>query len=96
MRHFLAVMTCLYVLTGCKNPTKEFQGLADEACACTENDAACGQKVMSDIVSFAEHNKMSDGDQSKMIDAGKRINDCLLQTGVGPKAVTAALERMDK
>ncbi len=96
MRNFLAVVACLYVLTGCKNATKEFQGLADKACACTEGDAACGQKVMADIVSFAEHNKMSDGDQTKMIDAGKRINDCLLSTGVGPKAVFAALEKMDK
>ena len=93
---FLAIVTVVYVLTGCKNPTKDFQGLAEQACSCADGDAACGQKVMADIVSFAEHNKMSDGEQSKMIEAGKRINDCLLSTGVGPKAATAALEKLDK
>jgi len=96
MRNLLALVTCLYVLTGCKNPTKDFQKLADDACACNDADAACGQKVMADIVTFAEHNRMSDGEQTKMVEAGKRINDCLLSTGVGPKAVTAALEKMDR
>jgi hypothetical protein len=94
MRTFLAIMSCIYILTGCKNSTKEFEQLAEQACTCADADEACGAKAMADLTSFAEHNKASDGDQKRILEAGKRINDCLLSTGMKPKAVTAALEKM--
>lgn len=92
MRFF--VVTAL-LLAGCsKDPTGEFEKLADRACECATDDQSCGSKVLSDVVTFTEHHKASDGNQGRITEAGKRIYDCLTMTGAKPKDVTAALEHM--
>ena len=93
MRFFF--VGCLFVL-GCKDPTKDFEALADRACQCAENDAACGAKVLSDLVTFTEHTKYGDGNQSRLNAAGVRISNCLVESGVNTDKVTAALEKMVK
>ncbi len=91
MKLRMLVVSCLLV-AGCKNPTKEFQGLADRACACEEQDARCGNKVLADLSTFSENNK-TNGSQD-WIKAGMRLTDCLTQTGVKPRELTAALEKI--
>ena len=90
-------IVCVALFAGCgKNTTKEMEGLAERACACADNDAACGSKVLSDLVAFTEHNKLTDGDLRTVTEAGAKISNCLVSTGVGGDKVTAALEKMVK
>ncbi len=92
MRFF--VVTVL-LLTGCKkDPTAGFEKLADRACECATDDQACGSKVLSDLATFTEAHKASDGNQGRITAAGKRIYDCLTMAGTKPKDVTAALEHL--
>ena len=95
MRIFTLVMSCL-LFTGCKDATKGFEDLADRACTCAEEDAACGDKVLADVVSFAEHNKISDGNYEKITQAGVRLNNCLTATGINQTKLVSALDRMVK
>ncbi len=84
--------SCLFVV-GCSKNTKEnFEKLADQACACEADDAACGTKALAELNKFAESNKTSDPHQIN--EAGKRIYDCLSNSGVKPTEVTAVLEKM--
>ena len=87
----MIVVACL-AFAGCKNPTKGLESLADRACQCAENDTACGNKVLADLATFAEHN--SAPGSSSFNKAGVRLNDCLVTTGVKPRELTAALEKM--
>ena len=93
MRFFL--VGCLFAI-GCKDATKDFEALADRACACAEDDAACGAKVLADLVTFTDHTKYGDGSQSRITQAGVKISNCLVSSGVQPDKVTAALEKMVK
>jgi hypothetical protein len=92
---FFSVVVCSVLFIGCgKNSADEFEKLANRACECAAEDAACGSKVLSDVAKFTESHKMSDGDIHRINEAGKRVYDCLSQTGVKPTDVTATLEKM--
>jgi hypothetical protein len=91
MKLLSLAVSCL-VFLGCKNAAKEFEGLADRACDCAEQDAPCGNKVLVDLAKFSENNKTS-GNEA-WIKAGIRLNDCLSATGVKTGELTAALERI--
>jgi hypothetical protein len=93
MRLYTLVVSAL-LLVGCKDAAKDFEKLADRACECEADDASCGNKVLSDVVKFAETHKTSDGDVHRINEAGKRIYDCLGTAGIMPNALTAALEKM--
>ena len=95
MRLLSFVLGCL-LFTGCKDATKDFESLAERACACADNDAACGNKVLADLVTFTEHTKLSDGNQARITQAGVKISNCLMDTGMQPNQITAALEKMAK
>ena len=88
-------VVAVLLLAGCKkDPTTEFEKLADRSCECATDDLACGSKVFTDLVSFTEQHKASDGNQARITAAGKRIYDCLTMSSVKPKEVTSALEHM--
>jgi hypothetical protein len=88
------LVASILLLTACKaDPTKDFEALAERACACPEEDAACGTKVLADLVTFAGSHSSSDGDSERITAAGVRVNDCLSMTGVKPTEIIAALER---
>ena len=91
MRIMMVVLACL-AFAGCKSPTKEMQKLADRACACEEADTACGNKVLADLATFAEHTTAPMS--SEFNQAGTRLNDCLMSTNIKPRELTAALEKM--
>ena len=93
---FLSVVVGLVLFTGCKDATKDFEGLADRACQCAEDDAACANKVLADLVAFTAHTKISDGNLQRITQAGARISNCLVGAGAQPDRVTAALEKMAK
>lgn len=93
MRFISFFATCA-LLIGCNNAAKDFEQLADRACECEAEDTACGNKVLNDVVKFAETHKTSDGDATRINEAGKRIYDCLGSAGIQPNALTAALEKM--
>ena len=95
MRFIPVIVTCL-LFAGCKDAAKDFEKLADRACECAPEDAACGNKVLTDVMKFAETHKTSDGDMHRINEAGKRIYDCLGSAGIQPNALTAALEKMVK
>ncbi len=86
------VVLALLAVTGCKNPTKELEQLADRACACAESDTSCGNKVLADLSAFAENTKAPGS--TAFNQAGVRVNDCLMSAGVKPRELTAALEKM--
>lgn len=89
-----SLVVCLFLAAGCKDSTKDFEQLADRACACPQEDTACGNKVLADLVTFAEHNKSSDGDQRRITEAGVRLDECLVNAGVKQTELTAALGKM--
>lgn len=91
MRLLPLVASCLFFL-GCQNTAKGFEQLADRACECAEQDAACGNKVLADLAKFSETNKTSGG--KDWVKAGVRLHDCLTATGVKMGELTAALERI--
>jgi hypothetical protein len=91
---FIPFIACCALLVGCKDAAKDFEKLADRACECAQNDAACGNKVLSDVAKFAETHKTSDGDVNRINEAGKRIYDCLGTAGIQANALTAAMEKM--
>jgi hypothetical protein len=93
MRFIPFIVSC-GLLFGCKNAADDFEKLADQACECGPDDAACGNKVLGDVMKFAETHKTSDGDVNRINEAGKRIYDCLGTAGIQPNALTAALEKM--
>jgi hypothetical protein len=93
MRIFVVTVLLLAACSK-KDPTKEFEKLSDRACECATDDLKCGSQVLSDVVSFTEKHKASDGDQNRITEAGKKLYDCLTMTGAKPKEVTAALEHM--
>jgi hypothetical protein len=89
------LMFVAILLAGCsKDPTQDFEKLADKACECPLDDSACGQKALDELIKFADTNKTSD--PRKINEAGKRLYDCLSNAGVKPTKVTAALEKMIK
>ncbi|HEY5952416.1 MAG TPA: hypothetical protein VIV40_43255 [Kofleriaceae bacterium] len=91
---FIPVIAACLLFAGCKDTAKDFEKLADRACECASDDAACGNKVLADVAKFAETHKTSDGDVNRINEAGKRIYDCLGSTGIQANALTAALEKM--
>ncbi len=90
---FFFVVSCL-LIAGCKDATKDFEKLADQACECSQEDTACGSKVLTEVTRFAETHKTSDGDMRRINEAGKRLYECLNNTGVKPTELTAALEKL--
>jgi len=94
MRFFGFVVTCLLVVGCKKDPTADFEKLADRACECALEDAACGSKVLTDVTKFAETHKTSEGDMHRINEAGKRMYSCLSNSGIKPTEVTSALEKM--
>jgi len=82
------------LFAGCRNDAKEFENLAAKACACAEGDSACGSKVLGDVVKFADEHGSSHADQRRINEAGVKLSECLINTGVKQTALTAALERM--
>jgi hypothetical protein len=94
MRFFSFVVSALFVVGCSGSAEKDFEKLAEQACACAPDDAACGNKVLADVTKFAETHKTSDGDMHRINEAGKRVYDCLASSGVKPASVTAALEKM--
>ncbi len=88
----LFLASCLFAIGCSKNTKADFEKLADQACACEADDAACGNKALTELSKFADSNKTSDPHQIN--EAGKRIYDCLSQSGVKPTEVTAVLEKM--
>jgi len=90
----VAVLVTGLLAVGCNNPTKEFQGLADRACQCAEADTGCGNQVLTQLAAFAADHKAPG--TSDFNQAGVRLNDCLTATGVEPRQLTAALEKLDK
>jgi len=93
MRIISFVAGCL-LLVGCKDTTGQFEKLADQACECAMEDSTCGNKVLGDVVKFAESHSMSDGNANRINAAGKKLNECLMNTGVREKELTSALEKM--
>ena len=92
MRLLRLVVSCLFFLGCQKNGAKEFEGLADRACDCAEQDTACGNKVLTDLAKFSETNKTSG--EKAWVKAGVRLHDCLTATGVKMSELTAALDRI--
>ena len=91
MRFFFVAL----FVAGChSNATTDFEKLSDQACACAPDDSACGAKVMADVTKFAESHKASDGDMRRINEAGKKMYDCLANSGIKPTQVTSALEKM--
>ena len=90
---FVFVVCCL-LGAGCRDDAKEFEQLAEQACACDEGDTACGTQVLAGVVKFAETHGTSHSDQGRINQAGARLHECLINTGVKPNELTAALERM--
>jgi hypothetical protein len=93
MRFIPLIASCVLFL-GCKDAADDFEKLADRACECAPDDAACGNKVLSDVGKFAETHKTSDGDVHRINEAGKRIYACLFSAGIRDNELTAALEKM--
>ena len=91
---FICVIASCALLFGCKDAADDFEKLADSACECATDDAACGNKVLSDVAKFAETHKSSDGDVARINEAGRRIHSCLFSAGIPEKDLTAALEKM--
>jgi hypothetical protein len=79
---------------GCKDAADDFEKLADQACECEIDDASCGNKVLTELVKFTETHKTSDGDVTRINEAGRRISECLGKAGILPNTLTAALEKM--
>jgi hypothetical protein len=93
MRSVQLVVSVL-VFSGCRDDAKEFEAIAQQACECAEGDAACGEKVLAAVVKFADDHGTKHSDQARINEAGVKLTNCLLETGVKPTALTAALERM--
>jgi hypothetical protein len=92
MKLFALVVLVSAFAIGCKGPEKDFEALADRACACADNDTACGAKVLADVSKFTAANS-TNGSQ-KWIETGVRLNDCLTSTGVQPTEVTTVLAQL--
>lgn len=93
---FLPVIVACLLFVGCKDASKDFEKLADEACECAPDDLKCGNKVLAEVAKFAESHNMSDGDIKRFNEAGQRINSCLGSAGILPDQLTAALEKMGR
>ena len=93
MRFIPFIASCVLLL-GCKDAADDFEKLAEQACACAPDDASCGNKVLSDLVKFAETHKTTDGDAHRINEAGRKIYDCLGSAGILPDTLTATLEKM--
>jgi hypothetical protein len=91
---FLPFIASCALLLGCKDAADDFEKLAERACECAPDDASCGNKVLDDVVKFAETHKTSDGDPHRINEAGRKMYDCLGSAGILPNALTAALEKM--
>ena len=91
---FIPFIAACALLVGCKDPAKDFEKLADRACECEADDLACGNKVLTDVAKFAETHKTSDGDVTRINEAGRRIYSCLGTAGILPDTLTATLEKM--
>ncbi len=91
MKIFSLVVICVFAV-GCKNPEKNFEALADRACACPDYDTACGAKVLADLSKFTAENSTNGG--QRWIEVGVRLNDCLTSTGVQPAQVTTVLAQL--
>ena len=93
MRSVLVFVCCL-AIAACRSDAKDFEALADQACACEEGDTACGNKVLAGVNKYAEEHGTSHSDQDRITAAGVRLHECLINTGVQQTALTAVLERM--
>jgi hypothetical protein len=77
----LFAFLCGSLLAACgKDITKDVEGLADKACACTDKD--CASKVLDELVSLAENNKNARGDQDKTNAAAQKLGECVVKAGV--------------
>ena len=93
MRILTVVLACL-AFAGCKNSTKQLENLADRACQCAEGDTACGNKILTELSTFAEGTKANGS--AKFNEASIRLSECLTTAGVEQRVLTAQLEKMAK
>jgi hypothetical protein len=93
----LSLLVCA-VVAGCSHgdPTGEFEALAKRACECRIDDVACGNKVLTDVASFARGHKTNDLDLKRMLAAGENVGKCLSGAGIEKPKLLAALEPMAK
>lgn len=82
MRTTLTVLLVGFLAaSGCKKDvTKDIEGLADRACACT--DVPCAEKVVDDLLALADKNRDADGDKDRAQTAARRIGECVMKTGM--------------
>lgn len=91
MRILILVVACL-ALGACKNSTKQLENLADRACECAEGDTRCGNKILSELSTFAEGTKANGS--AAFNQASIRLSECLTSAGVEQHVLTAQLEKM--
>lgn len=77
-------------LGGCKDITKDAQGLAERACAC--HDKACADRVVDDLVDLFKSNPHAASDEAKMQEAGKKLGTCAVTAGASVDEITAKLK----
>jgi hypothetical protein len=85
------------LLAGCaKDVTKEFEQLAERACACADQkDTACGKAVLGDMVKLVKESRNVTGDEPRTAAAAKRLGECLLRSGVKSVEISNAINALN-
>ena len=94
MIRFAIIASLVVAAAGCgqKDITADIEGLADRACAC--KDAACGDKVVDDLVALAKDNKSAGGDEARAQAAAQKLGQCAITAGVDPKTLVAKMRSL--
>lgn len=80
---------------GCKKDmAKDVENFADRACAC--KDAACAEKVVDELVSYAQEHKNADGDQKRANEAAKRLGTCVIKAGMSLEKLQSQMLKLQK
>ena len=87
----LALFVANYVV-GCKQDvTKNFEGLADRACACAVvKDKLCGKRALAEAIQLGDTKGIT-ADEPKVAAAVKRMGECLLRTGLTSAEIAEAI-----
>jgi serine/threonine protein kinase len=77
------------------DPVKEVEALAVKACSC--NDAACGRRVLDEMLGWARKWKDKDEkdvDQERISSASGRIGQCLINAGVTQQDIVVVVQQI--
>lgn len=85
------------LVAGCaKDVTKDFEELANKACACADKkDAACGNAVLDEMITLVKESRNVKGDERKAAEASKRLGECLLRSGVKGLDIATKINAID-